>query len=163
MSSLQILSSPTRIEPRPLAVRVWSSYAGPTGNSCLKKNWSRVDLQRCILSLVQGSDSVTHMHIHKHISRFFRLFSHIGHYIVLSRQSSLCFIVGSSYLSFLYNNAVYMSIPIFQFIPPPFSSYNHKIAFNICNSVSVLQIRSFVPFFQTPHISYIIRYLPFSV
>ena len=47
-----------------------------------------------------------------------------------------------------------MSIPISQFIPPqPFPLGNRKFVFYICDSISVFQISSFVPFFKIPHIS----------
>ena len=40
-----------------------------------------------------------------------------------------------------------MSIPFSQFITPPLPTGNHKCVFYICNSISVLYISSFVPFF----------------
>ena len=46
--------------------------------------------------------------------------------------------------------SVYMSIPISQFIPlPTFPPGNSKFVFYICDSISVLSISSFVPFFFT--------------
>ena len=40
-----------------------------------------------------------------------------------------------------------MSIPISQFIPPPLTPGSHKFVFYICDSISVLKISSFAPFF----------------
>ena len=52
-----------------------------------------------------------------------------------------------------------MSIPISQFAPPlPFCSSNYRLVFYICNSISVPQISSSVPFFR-PYICYdMLRY-----
>ena len=48
---------------------------------------------------------------------------------------------------FMYSG-VYMSIPVFPFIPPlPLYSGNHELVFEICNPISVLWINSFVPLF----------------
>ena len=59
-------------------------------------------------------------------------------------------------------NSVYMSIPIFQFLPPPPSPLGiHRFLFYICVSISALQISSSVSFFYIPHTSNIIQYLFF--
>ena len=42
-----------------------------------------------------------------------------------------------------------MSIPISQFTPSPLPG-SHKLVLYICDSTSVLQISSFVPFFMPP-------------
>ena len=47
---------------------------------------------------------------------------------------------------FLYSS-VYMSIPVSQFIPSPFPSSTHQFVLSIF-SISILQRRSFVPFFR---------------
>ena len=46
---------------------------------------------------------------------------------------------------------------------PTFPFGNHKFAFYVCGSISVLYISSFVSFFYIPHVSGMIRYLSFSV
>ena len=76
-------------------------------------------------------------------------------------QNPLCYKVGPYQLSILCT-VVYMSIPVFQFI---LSTYPLVIMFifYICNSISVLQISSFLLLFQIPHISNNIQYLSFSV
>ena len=82
---------------------------------------------------------------------FFRFFSHIGHYRVLSRVPCAIQQVLISYL-FYIQQCVYVN-PNLQFIPHPLPPGNCKFVFYMCNSISVLQISSLVPFFQTPHIS----------
>ena len=84
---------------------------------------------------------------------------HIGHYRVSSRipcaiQKVIHFIYGTH---FIYSS-VDMSVPISHCIPaPPFLSDNHKIVSYVCDSISILQISSFVPhFFYIPHISDVI-------
>ena len=58
---------------------------------------------------------------------------------------------------FIHSN-VHISVPIFQFIPPPsLPSGNHMFLFYICNFICVLQISSFLSYFiKTPHNSNII-------
>ena len=80
-----------------------------------------------------------------------------------TEQSSLCYTVGPYQLSILY-----IVVCICQSQSPnlsflPFPPDNHNFVFYICNSISILQISSFVPFFQIPHISDILYYLSFSV
>ena len=52
----------------------------------------------------------------------------------------------SSLVICLVHSGVYVSAPIFQFIPPSPLPCNHKLIFYICSSISVLQISSFVAF-----------------
>ena len=66
-----------------------------------------------LVSSIQQSESVIHIYLSRYISLFFRCFSHIGHYIVLSRVSCVIQQV------LFYITSVYMSIPISQHIPPP--------------------------------------------
>ena len=45
-----------------------------------------------------------------------------------------------------------MSIPVSQFIPPPFPRLgNHKFVLHICDSISALQISSSVPYNSILH------------
>ena len=48
------------------------------------------------------------------------------------------------------------NLPIYLSLPYSFPPGNCKFVFYIYNSISVLEIRSFVPFFKIPHISDII-------
>ena len=77
---------------------------------------------------------------------FFRFFSHIGHYRVLSRGPCAIQQVLISYL-FYIQQCVYFNpnLPIYP--SPTLHPGNHKFIFNICNSISVLQISSFVQYF----------------
>ena len=53
------------------------------------------------------------------------------------------------------------NLPIYPSLPLP--SGSHKFVFHICNSVSILYISSFVPFFYIPHICSIVCCLSFFV
>ena len=71
-----------------------------------------------LVSCVQQSESV----IYIYILTFFRFFSHISHYRVLSRVPWLV-------ICFIYYSNVYMSVPISQFIHTPVLVFliNNKI------------------------------------
>ena len=82
---------------------------------------------------------------------FFRFFVHTGHYRVVSRVPCAKQQVLISYL-FYIQQCVYLNpnLPIYP--SPPLTPGNSKFVFYICNSISVLQISSFVPLFYIPHI-----------
>ena len=75
---------------------------------------------------------------------FFRFFSHIGHYTVLSRVPCAIHQVLVSYLSYI-QQCVYFNpnLPIYP--SPSLPPGVHKFVFYICNSISVLQVSSFAP------------------
>ena len=58
-----------------------------------------------------------------------------------------------------------MSIPISQFIPPIPTIFpsNFTFVFYICDSISVLYLSSFVPYFKILHLSDVIQYFSFSM
>ena len=99
-----------------------------------------------LVSGVQQSDSVIHVHI---FILFYILFSH--RLSQNTEQSSLCYAVGPCWLSTLPNIYSGMCVcvhPRLLIYPslPHFPFGNHKFVFNICKSISVLQISSFVSF-----------------
>ena len=77
---------------------------------------------------------------------FFRVFSHIGHYRVLSRVPRA--IQKVLIVTYIIHSIAYVSIPVSPYPSPlpAFSPGNHKFVFYICDSISVLQISSFAPF-----------------
>ena len=90
--------------------------------------WSILDLQ-CSASFRCSAKSIT---VRIQISTLLWILFHIGHYRVLSRV--LCVIYNRSLLIiyFIYSS-VYMSVPISQFIPPPFTLHNYMHVFCICD------------------------------
>ena len=106
----------------------------------------------------------TYMYIHffKNFSPVLRrkyIFYYISQYRVLSRVPSIYsrFLLVISFI----HSKVYMSIPVSQWSLHSLSPGNHRFIFYICDSASVLQISSFVPFFGF-HIQ-VIWYLSFCV
>ena len=80
--------------------------------------------------------SKVHQLYSTHIPLFFRFFSHIDHYRVLS---SLC--CWFSLVIYFTHSRVHTSIPISQSIPPPHSPFCiHTFVLYVCVSVSALQI-----------------------
>ena len=75
-----------------------------------------VDLQCCIIFLLYNRVNLLYIHIYP---LFFRFYSHIGHYRVLSRvPCAICSIIAIVLvISYIYST-VYMSIPVSQFIIP---------------------------------------------
>ena len=75
-----------------------------------------------LVSAVQQSESIIHiLYIYP---LFFRFYSHIGHYRVLSRVPCAILLYSRSllFVCFIYSS-VYMSIPISQLIPPPLTPW----------------------------------------
>ena len=92
---------------------------------------------------VYSSDSVIHTHIYIF---FFRFFSIIRYYNILSIVPCAIQQVLISYV-FYIQYCVYVN-PNLQIYPfPPLNTGKHKFIFYFCNSISVLQISSFVAFF----------------
>ena len=111
----------------------------------LKFYWSRVDLQCCdnfyCTVMIQ-------LYIYTH-PFFFRFFSHVDYHRILGRVP--CAVqqvpIGQPFHipQYAYANpktSVHPSPPT----PVPFG--NHQFVYNVCESVSVLQISSFVSFFR---------------
>ena len=75
-------------------------------------------------------------------SFFFRFFSHIGYHRILSRVPCVIQQVLIGYLSYI-QQCVYVNpkLPIYP-SPQSFPFGNHKVIFDICKSVSVLQKKS---------------------
>ena len=80
------------------------------------------------------------------------------------KQSSLCYTVCSHLLSILYIvSIVYMCQSQSPNSSHPLILFGiHTFVLYICVSISALQIKSSIPFFQIPHISVNIPYLFFS-
>ena len=94
---------------------------------------------------VQQIHSIINTHTRTHI-----LFQIIFPYRLLQDidYSSLCYRVDSSQLSILYIVVCMCLSPKPNLSLPPFPFGNRKFAFYICESISVLLISSFVPFFK---------------
>ena len=104
-----------------------------------------------LVSSIQQSESVKSIHISTLFKILFPYRSQKS-----NEQSSVLYSRSLLAIYFIYSS-VYMSIPTFQLIPSPDSPPgSHKFVFYICNSISVLQVSSFVPFFYIPHVSNII-------
>ena len=97
-----------------------------------------------MLSQVQVYRKVNQLYIYIY-PLFFRFFSHIGHYSILSRVPCVTQYVLISY-QFYILQCVYVNLPIYPSLHL-LAPGNHTFIFYICNSISVLQISSFVPFF----------------
>ena len=69
---------------------------------------------------------------------FLSFFPHIGHYSVLSRVP--CAIQSLLIIYFIYS-CVYMSIPVFQYIPPPFPPSNCKFIHSLSKITYNLVLR----------------------
>ena len=104
---------------------------------------------------IQMYSKVNQLYIYIHISTLFQILSP-GRPLQSSEQSSLCYTIGTHQLPTLYI-AVYIcqSQPPSLFFPL-LPTGNLKFAFYICNSISVLQVSSFVSLFQISQISDII-------
>ena len=89
-------------------------------------------------------------------SLFFRFFSHISYYRVLSRVPCTIQQVLISYQFYTWQ-CVYMSIPISQFISSPPYALVAVCLFSI--SMTLLFYKSFMSFFFSPHINDTIWYL----
>ena len=98
-----------------------------------------------LVSAVQQSESVIHISTLFQILFPYRLLQSI-------EQSSLCYTVGPYQLSILYIVVCMCQSQSSNLSYPP--PGNHKFIFYICNSIFVLQISSFVAFFQIPHIAF---------
>ena len=97
--------------------------------------WSIVDLQCCVSFRCTAKwISYTYTYIHS----FYRLFSRIDHYRVLSRVPCAIQQVLISYL-FYIQQCLYVTPNLLIYPSPrPFSFGNHKFVFEDCESVSVL-------------------------
>ena len=93
------------------------------------------------VSGVQRSDSVIHTYIYiiLQILFFYRLLQD-------TEYSSLCYTVGPCYLSILYI-VVSINPKFLIYTSRRFPFGNHKFVSYVCESISVLQISSFVSFF----------------
>ena len=98
-----------------------------------------VDLQCCIIFLLYNRVNLLYIHIYP---LFFRFYSHIGHYRVLSRVPCAVQQILISYL-FYIQQCVYVSpnLPIYP--SPLFPPGKHKFIFCICDSLSVQKQRYF--------------------
>ena len=86
-------------------------------------------------------------------------FTHLGHHS--TKLGFLCFIAGSHYFT---HDSVYMSILIFQFIPPSPSPFVYVSILYVCLSVLALEISLSVPFFFSRfHIYALIYHICFSL
>ena len=112
---------------------------------CLFLNfyWSIVDLQCCVS--FRGTAKVNQLYIYIY-PLFFRFSSQVGHYRVLSRVPCAIQQVLISYI-FYIQQCVCVNTNLLIYPSPSLHPGNHKFIFYICNSISVLQISSFVPFF----------------
>ena len=117
-------------------------------------NWCIVDLYCCVSSPIQQSESG----IHTHIPAFLNFL-----YIQVTQsneQSSLCYTVG-----FLLVYLFYTQQCIYVNLNPPIHSNLlfllgiHTFVLYICVSISALPIRSYLTFFQIPHVCVNICYL----
>ena len=95
-----------------------------------------------LVSAVQQRESVIHIHMST-------LFQIIFQYRSLQsiEQSSLCYTVDSYQLFILYIVVCICQSQSPNLCLPHFPVGNHKFVFYTCDSISVLQISSFVPFF----------------
>ena len=97
--------------------------------------WSIVNLQCCVSSGVQQSESVVRIHTYTHtdiyiyIHSFLHFFSHTENWIKFPVLYSRSLLV----IYFIYSS-VYMSIPISHFISPWLPPVSHKFVFYTCNS-----------------------------
>ena len=112
-----------------------------------------------LVSGVQQSDSVIHIHLYLF---FFRFFSIIGCYKILSIVPCAIQQVLIGYL-FYIQQCVYFNpkLLVYPSSPSPFG--NHKFVFYVCESASFLLHSLACCIFQIPRISDIILYLSFSV
>ena len=110
-----------------------------------------------LVSAVEKSESATRIHISPLLWISFPFRSPQS-----NEQCSLCYTVGSHQLSILYV-VVYICQINLPIHPTPLSPPGiHTSVLYICVSISALQIRPSVLFFQIPHISGIMQYLFFS-
>ena len=128
------LNTPDTLLPQGLCtclLSIWSilprclQWFAPLGLFFL--SWGIVDFQCCV-SFRRMAKWFSYIH-----TLFFRLFSLIGYYKILS-------IVGPCWLSILYIvvNICSSQTPNLSFSPPPFPFGNHKFVFYVCGSISVL-------------------------
>ena len=105
---------------------------------------------------VQQSDSVLYIlyiYICVYIF-FFRFFSIIGYYKILNIVPCA---MQQDLVIYLFHIQQFVSVnPKLLIYPSLLNFGNHTFVFYVCGSVSVLQISSYVSFFQIPHISDII-------
>ena len=83
--------------------------------------------------------------------------------LLVIAEPSVQFLVVGSLVTYFTHSSVYMSSPISQFIPLPFSQLG-VCTFVLCVyvSISAFQIGTSVPFFQIPHICIYIWYFSLS-
>ena len=107
----------------------------PSGSSqCTRSKHLSHASKFVLVSGTQQSESVIHIHIS---TLFFRFFSHIGHYRVLSRVLQAIQYMSLLVICSIYNS-VYMPVPVSQFIPSPSCPGNHTFVFYIHDSTSIL-------------------------
>ena len=118
------------------------------GISCHFFYWNIVALQGCIIFCHTGKGI---SHRYTYIPLFWISFSFRSPSSI--KQSSLCYTVGSHQLSILYIvSTVYVcqSQSLNSSHHHPFPIY-HMFDIYVCVSITALQIRSSVPFFQIPY------------
>ena len=112
---------------------------------------NRVALQ-CVNFYCTEKKSQPHLYLYLY-SLPFVFPSHLGHHSTLSRVP--CgYSMFSLVIYFTHSiSSVYMSIKIFQFIPPhPFSLGMHIFFFSMSVCIFALQIKTSIPFFWFPYI-----------
>ena len=112
-----------------------------------------------LVSTVQQSESAIHTHISQHfwISLIFRSSHSIEEFPELHSRFSLLiclYIVSIVYIC--QSKSPSTPQPAFRHLDV------HTFVLYVCVFISALQIRSFIPFFQIPHIRVNIQYLLFS-
>jgi len=102
--------------------------------------WSTIDLQCVSFKCTEKWNVYTYTYIHSFLD-YFTILAITEYWVEFHVLCSRCLFV-----VYFIHSSVYMSIPISQLIPlPPLSPSNHYLLFYICDSISVLQISSFVP------------------
>ena len=82
-----------------------------------------------------------------HLRQEFCLYITLSHYFLQQLYSSLCYTVGPCCLSIL-NVCIYKHQILSPSLSLPLPLGNHKSDLYVCDSVSVLQVSSFVPYFR---------------
>ena len=128
-------------------------------NQIFKNNFTGVWLLHkfVLLSAIWQSDSSTHRHKFSHLGMPFPFRSPES-----TEQRFPALYSSFSLVTCFRHITIYMSIPISQFIPLPFSPLVPRCSFFTAVSISGLQIGSSVPFFYIPHICVNIRYFSLS-
>ena len=91
-----------------------------------------------------------HIYIYHPYSFFFQILFHIGYYRILSSVPCAIQQVFINYL-FYIQQCIYVNLSLLIY-PSSLFPGNHEFVFYVCDSTSVLQISSLVPFFKIFHI-----------